>query len=297
MKISVLIATKNRPSHLQTAIDSVLKQDYGNFECIVLDDGSDSPISKDDIAELSDPRVTLYRSKKSLGVSGGRNFLMSRATGQIFCVIDDDARFDDDECLTRISDTFRNNPDIGIVSFKILEYRNGRDPQELVPIEDLSESKGESILVSDFQGAGHAIRRKVFEDCSGYKSELRYGAEELDLSYKAIDSGFAILYNPKIVVHHYPGSSVVSGGESAELYNMTKNRIYIAYKYLPLPYALSYVIIWMGFYGLQALRNWMIIDYLRGIQSGILLSIKSHRHKLGSESIKYLKSNNGRLWY
>jgi len=42
-KISVIIATYNRPALLQRAINSVLAQTFKDFELIVVDDHSDKP--------------------------------------------------------------------------------------------------------------------------------------------------------------------------------------------------------------------------------------------------------------
>jgi len=302
MQISILIGTKNRPSILQRALRSVLNQDYPAFECLVLDDGSVPPIEDEDVPELDDSRVTLHRSEYSRGVAGGRNFLMARASGEVFCVLDDDAYFDDDQCLQRIAETYRERSNVGIVSFRILDYANGESPREIVPIAETArehESDTPEIpeLVSTFQGGGHALHRQVFEKCSGYKTDLTYGAEELDLSYKAIQSGFSILYNPEIIVHHYPEPSVVDGGRGEELYHMTKNRWYLSYRYLPFPYALSYIMIWTGYYGLRALRELTIANYLSGIWDSINMISDWERNTLDSEAIQYLKSHHGRLWY
>ena len=40
MKVSVIITTYNRATFLCQAIDSVLSQDFDDFELIVVDDGS-----------------------------------------------------------------------------------------------------------------------------------------------------------------------------------------------------------------------------------------------------------------
>ena len=56
--VSVIIAAYNAEKYIMSTIRSALRQDYGNFEIIVVNDGStDSTLSM--LQNIQDPRLTL----------------------------------------------------------------------------------------------------------------------------------------------------------------------------------------------------------------------------------------------
>ncbi len=92
--ISVYMPTYNRAQMACRAIDSVLAQDYANFELIVVDDAS-----KDDtFAVLSkrygkDERVRILRQAQGQGACAARNRAISEARGDFVTGLDDDDEF------------------------------------------------------------------------------------------------------------------------------------------------------------------------------------------------------------
>ena len=105
VKVSVIMLTYNREKLVGRAIESVLQQSYKNFEFIIVDNGSE-----DGSAEVAksyarrDSRIRLYQTdKKSIGE--GRNFGLSRSTGDYITFLDDDDWMHDDmlEYLTDLA--------------------------------------------------------------------------------------------------------------------------------------------------------------------------------------------------
>lgn len=92
--ISVYMPTYNRAQMACRAIDSVLAQDYPNFELIVVDDAS-----KDDtLAVLTarygeDSRITLLRQETGQGACAARNRAIAEAKGDFVTGLDDDDEF------------------------------------------------------------------------------------------------------------------------------------------------------------------------------------------------------------
>jgi glycosyltransferase involved in cell wall biosynthesis len=89
-ELTVVIATKDRPTMLPRALASVLTQ-VEDAEVIVVDDGS-SPENADAVKEAcaTDPRVRLLRNPESLGPSGARNRAFEMAAGGYVSALDDD---------------------------------------------------------------------------------------------------------------------------------------------------------------------------------------------------------------
>lgn len=100
--VSVLIPTYNRADYLGEAIESVLEQDYGNFELIVSDNGSTDGTEERVKKYLSDPRVRFFRNSKNLGSGPNyRRLLYEYAAGQLGHFLTDDDYFIDRRHLSK----------------------------------------------------------------------------------------------------------------------------------------------------------------------------------------------------
>ena len=92
-KISVIIPTYNRAHIIKDALESVLKQTYSNWECIVIDDGSTDHTERI-IKELVsiDNRIKYIRrpSSRNKGAATCRNIGLENATGDYIQFLDSD---------------------------------------------------------------------------------------------------------------------------------------------------------------------------------------------------------------
>ncbi len=82
---SVIIPTHGRGQFLSRALGSVLEQTIADFECIVVDDASPTPVTVP-----ADPRIRLIRREVNGGVSAARNTGLRAATGRYVTFLDDD---------------------------------------------------------------------------------------------------------------------------------------------------------------------------------------------------------------
>jgi len=86
-RVSVIIPTYNRAWILREAVDSVLKQDYPEFELIVVDDGSTDATA--DLLAGYGARLQVFR-QPNRGVSAARNTGIRAATGSLIAFLDSD---------------------------------------------------------------------------------------------------------------------------------------------------------------------------------------------------------------
>jgi glycosyltransferase involved in cell wall biosynthesis len=87
-EISVVIPTYESARYVGAAIESVLAQTHGDFEIIVVDDGSKDATAAV-VAGYADPRVRYVRQENS-GVAVARNRGMAEATGRWVAFLDAD---------------------------------------------------------------------------------------------------------------------------------------------------------------------------------------------------------------
>src|SRR5271170_4820690 len=94
LKISVLFLTLNKPHIVQQCFNSLkyMHADKDILEWLILDNNSSDINLKHYLKnEFSDNRkVKVFFSDENLGVAGGRDFLMQKAQGQIFLILDSD---------------------------------------------------------------------------------------------------------------------------------------------------------------------------------------------------------------
>jgi glycosyltransferase involved in cell wall biosynthesis len=120
-KVSVIIPTYNRAWVLKEAIDSVLAQDFRDFELIVVDDGS-----TDDTGRILDSyRQDLVAVRQpNRGVSAARNRGIAAAGGGLIAFLDSDDLWLPHKLSSQI-DFFNSNPDAVINQTEEIWIRNG----------------------------------------------------------------------------------------------------------------------------------------------------------------------------
>jgi len=84
--ISIILPTYNRKLQFNKALQSVLTQEYENWELIVINDG------KEDIGQYipSDKRIRYIKNHSNLGAPASRNIGIKASTGCIIAYLDDD---------------------------------------------------------------------------------------------------------------------------------------------------------------------------------------------------------------
>jgi len=88
--ISIIVPIYNMENKLSRCVDSVLRQTYGNFELLLIDDGStDSSLKLCEEYQRKDNRIKVFH-KENGGVSSARNLGLKVAAGDYISFIDPD---------------------------------------------------------------------------------------------------------------------------------------------------------------------------------------------------------------
>lgn len=89
-EISIIVPVYNVERYLKSCIESILSQSYGDFELLLIDDGSTDKSGEicDEYKEL-DSRVHVYH-KENGGVCSARNIGLDNATGNFYLLCDSD---------------------------------------------------------------------------------------------------------------------------------------------------------------------------------------------------------------
>jgi len=92
MFISVIITAYKSAKTVNRAIQSVIKQTYQNFECIVVDDAS-ADDTQNVVNQIQDPRIRYVRLDKNRGVAAARNEGIKLAHGGYIALLDSDDEY------------------------------------------------------------------------------------------------------------------------------------------------------------------------------------------------------------
>jgi glycosyltransferase involved in cell wall biosynthesis len=120
-QVSVIIPTYNRGWVIKEAIDSVLAQDYTEFELIVVDDGSTDHTS--DVLDSYGDDIKVL-SQKNKGVSAARNRGIAEASGKFIAFLDSDDLWLPQKLTLQI-EFINQTPDALICQTEEVWIRNG----------------------------------------------------------------------------------------------------------------------------------------------------------------------------
>lgn len=88
-EVSVCIPVYNREHQIGDAMRSVLAQDFGDYEILVLDDGSTDGTCAQ-VAGFADPRIRIEANPGNLGIPASRNRCLELARGRYIAWLDSD---------------------------------------------------------------------------------------------------------------------------------------------------------------------------------------------------------------
>lgn len=127
--ISIIIATYNRGSIISETLDSVINQSYSNWECIVVDDGSDDSTQDVVLSYMNnDSRIKFFNRPKTMlkGPNSSRNFGILKSSGKFIMSLDSDDWILNNHLEAKM-DIFNSNPEIDAVLSKTIMVDNEKN--------------------------------------------------------------------------------------------------------------------------------------------------------------------------
>jgi glycosyltransferase involved in cell wall biosynthesis len=157
---------------LAEAIDSILRQSLGDFEFVVIDDGSTDG-SADYVEALADPRIRFERNGKNLGLTRSLNHGLGLARGRYLARMDaDDVAMPDR--LRRQADFLSAHPEVGIVgSSRVLIDEAGAVVAQAPAVVDDLRIRWKCLLGNPFAHPAVMLRLDLL-DAHGLRYDERY---------------------------------------------------------------------------------------------------------------------------
>jgi glycosyltransferase involved in cell wall biosynthesis len=160
--VTVLLSVHNDAQFLPTAIESVLGQTYGDFEFLIIDDGSTDGIG-DYLRSLRDARVRLLRNLGNMGLTRSLNRGLNAAFGTFVARMDSDDIAMADR-LARQVEFLEANPHVGIVgSSRHLIDETGAFVAHAAAVEDDLRIRWKCLLGNPFAHPTVMLRLDVLD--------------------------------------------------------------------------------------------------------------------------------------
>ena len=176
--ISVIIPTFNRPLETKRAITSVLYQTYGDFEIIVVDDGSDQ--SQRDALQPLRPHIKYISHEKNRGVSASRNTGLESSKSPFVAFLDSDDYWLPNKLAVQIA-FFNKNPEALACQTNEVWIRQGKriNPKvrHLKPSGDIFEPSLKLCLISP---SAVMLKRSLLNEIGFFDEDLPV-CEDYDL--------------------------------------------------------------------------------------------------------------------
>ncbi len=241
-KVSIIILNYNGGKIIRKCLESVYKQRYGNFEVIVVDNGS----TDGSLTEISKkfPKVKIVKSHKNLGFAQGNNFGYKKAKGDLILFLNND-KIVDRNFLSPLVEKITSSSEIGAIQPKILQFPNKYLIDSVGSYfiltgflyhfghnkKDQKKYNSESYIFS-MKGACMLFKREVLKNTGLFDKDYFAYFEETDLCQRTWISGYKVLYLPSSKIYHMGGETVKNISGSFIQYHSYKNRIYTYLKNL-----------------------------------------------------------------
>ena len=200
MRYSVIIPVYNVEKYLERCLDSVVTQDYNDFEVIIVDDGS-----TDESGEICDRYAKEYDNirvihQSNMGLSGARNTGIKNSGGEYILFLDSDDQWTGD--FWEVVESATRSYDADFYKFNYIKTFDEREPEKrpiIIENEFVDLSFDEDKTNFYFE---RLLTYKVgWEVCTGiYKREI---LDKYDIKFVDTKKIFAedLLFTMEYIIH------------------------------------------------------------------------------------------------
>jgi glycosyltransferase involved in cell wall biosynthesis len=159
--ISIIVPIYNAERFLAASIQSILDQNYQNYECFLIIDfkSKDRSLEIADSFAAKDNRLRVIKDSQALGVANNRNIGIDLATGEYLAFLDADDTWPSNKLEKQVEFSLRNNADLSYTGFQ----RMSEDGLALsAPIGVPQHARYEDLLKLNFIACHTVLVKRSF---------------------------------------------------------------------------------------------------------------------------------------
>lgn len=237
-KVSIISVNYDQAEITANFLRSISRSvSYPNYEVILVDNGS--KVDHTPKWRLEFPGYNIIRSEENLGFAGGNNLAIRYATGEFYFLVNNDTVFKP-LLIEKLAATLEENPQIGVVSPKILyhespdiiqyagftrmNYFTGRNKCVGKGEKDVGQYDHAAGLTGYIHGAAVMTTKDTITKAGKMPEKYFLYYEEMDWCEQIRANGLLIAFQPDASILHMESVSTGRNSYQKEYY-MTRNRI------------------------------------------------------------------------
>lgn len=248
-RVAIIIPTWNGLRYLPGCLNAALRQTYGQYEVVLVDNGSCDGTQEFVTTHYSQVRV--LRSERNLGFAAGTNFGIRNTRSDYVATLNNDTEVEPGwlEELVKVMDS---DPKVGMCASKMLF---SDQPQVInsagIAIDRIGiawdrdggkrdeDTNSEPYYVLGPCAGAALYRRAMLDEVGLFDEDFWAYLEDADLAWRAQAYGWRCRYVPAARVYHLY-SATGRKDSSFKDYLLARNRVWMILKNYPWPYWLAY---------------------------------------------------------
>ncbi len=233
-KIDIIVCSHNNEDIISRCLDSVKKQTFKDFNCILVDDNSSDGTA--DIVKSKYRWVKIIKKDGQTGPTISRNTAIELTEGEFIATLDSDVQLDRNWLREQVK-LLQSDASIGIAASKILyswdtqrinSCGGGMTKEgfgfDILCGEDVGKQKVYLRPVLYGHSAAMLVRRKMLQEIGIFDSTYFYGNEDTDIGWRANIACWKVMFNPMAIAYHDENATIKNMAWSTTFHG-TKNRI------------------------------------------------------------------------
>ena len=203
-KYSVIIPVYNRPDEIRELLESLVLQEFKDFEVLVIEDGSTLDC-ENEVIHFQEKLNIRYFKKPNSGQGFSRNFGMEKAGGDYFVIFDSDCIIPPNY-FTEVNEALKERkldawggPDAAHSSFTDVQKAISYSMTSLFTTGGIRGRKKHAGTYHP-RSFNMGISREIFQKVGGF-AITRMG-EDIEYSIRIIKAGFKVALVDKAIVFH-----------------------------------------------------------------------------------------------
>ena len=204
MRYSIIIPVYNRPEEAEELLSSLARQQFKDFEVIVVEDGS-TRTCRNAVEAVQDRMSVKYLLKENAGPSAARNYGAEHALGEYLIILDSDCVLPEQyldaveaELAREPADAF-GGPDRAGAGFSTMQKAIN---YAMTSFFTTGGIRGGKKKLDKFypRSFNMGVKRSVYKELKGF-SDMRFG-EDIDFSLRLFEHGCRCRLFPEAWVWH-----------------------------------------------------------------------------------------------